>query len=233
MYESDVPGDMDSAESHDPLGRTLESTAALAMSAIGGVDGASVSLAHNGSVATAAATSAAVREADGYQYSSGLGPCVAATKSGQTQRVRVADIAESWPDFAAAATRLGFRSILSTPLVVHGRPLGSLNLYSGDTDAFADQQEQTASLFARQASGVLTLASDLAAAQETNRNLTLALESRQVIGQATGIIMARQGCSADEGFDVLRKASQRENRKLREIAEEIVRANEPKGQHRD
>ena len=54
--------------------------------------------------------------------------------------------------------------------------------------------------------------------------LQAALESRDVIGQAKGILMARQGLSADEAFDVLRRASQRTNRKLRDVAAEVAAA---------
>jgi AmiR/NasT family two-component response regulator len=49
------------------------------------------------------------------------------------------------------------------------------------------------------------------------------MESRAAIEQAKGILMARQHCTADDAFDILRRASQRENRKLRDIADEMVR----------
>ncbi|HUQ62598.1 MAG TPA: ANTAR domain-containing protein [Acidimicrobiales bacterium] len=51
-----------------------------------------------------------------------------------------------------------------------------------------------------------------------------ALTTRDVIGQAKGILMVRQSCSADEAIDVLRRASQRANRKLRDIAQDLVDA---------
>jgi hypothetical protein len=54
-------------------------------------------------------------------------------------------------------------------------------------------------------------------------NLRHAIESRDLIGQAKGVIIAASRCSADEAFEVLREQSQHQNRKLAEIAAEIVR----------
>ena len=58
--------------------------------------------------------------------------------------------------------------------------------------------------------------------QLANQHLQDALESRDVIGQAKGILMAREGLDADEAFDVLRRASQRTNRKLRDVASDLI-----------
>jgi AmiR/NasT family two-component response regulator len=54
------------------------------------------------------------------------------------------------------------------------------------------------------------------------QQLQEALTSRAVIDQAKGMVMARNGVSADEAFTVLRTTSQRENRKLRDLAQEMV-----------
>jgi AmiR/NasT family two-component response regulator len=84
-----------------------------------------------------------------------------------------------------------------------------------------------ASSFARHAAAVLANAVSIADAEATNHNLSQALATRQLIGQAMGIIMARENCSSDQAFAVLRAASQRTNRKLREIAADIVRSTVP------
>jgi len=52
--------------------------------------------------------------------------------------------------------------------------------------------------------------------------LTHALTTRPVINQAKGILMAQEGCTPDEAFDILREASQHRNRPLRDIAQELV-----------
>ncbi|HVV36038.1 MAG TPA: ANTAR domain-containing protein [Acidimicrobiales bacterium] len=64
----------------------------------------------------------------------------------------------------------------------------------------------------------------LSALQSEIASLRTALESRAVIEQAKGIIIGSTGCDADAAFDVLARQSQHENRKLREVAEELVRS---------
>jgi AmiR/NasT family two-component response regulator len=64
---------------------------------------------------------------------------------------------------------------------------------------------------------VVANAAAFAASELINENLMRALESRQIIGQAIGILVGRQNCSSEDAFDMLRRASQRSNRKLREV----------------
>jgi GAF domain-containing protein len=138
--------------------------------------------------------------------------------------VRVDDFASHgrFPTFAAEALRLGINSSLSFPLVVHDTSIGALNIYGQHAKAFGDDSERLAVRFARQASATL------ANAEIHDRTVTLvtqlneALLSRSVIDQARGILIARTGCTADDAIDTLKQRSQRENRKLRDIAAEIV-----------
>jgi AmiR/NasT family two-component response regulator len=84
-----------------------------------------------------------------------------------------------------------------------------------------------AQALAERASVVLANAITFATSEATNRHLQLALENARLIGRAQGVLMAREGCGSEKAFDILRRASQRTNRKLREIAEEIVAPFEP------
>ncbi len=59
-------------------------------------------------------------------------------------------------------------------------------------------------------------------ARDHIKNLDEAMRSRAVIEQAKGILMARSSLDPDEAFDMLRRASQRENRKLRDVATDLV-----------
>ena len=105
--------------------------------------------------------------------------------------------------------------------------MGALNLYSNEARGFGGA-EPVAQLFAQQAAVTLANAMAFHRASDLAANLAVALERRDVIGQAKGIIMATEGLSPDAAFDVLRRASQRENRKLYELAREIVaRRTEP------
>ena len=62
------------------------------------------------------------------------------------------------------------------------------------------------------------------------RNMRVAMESRAVIEQAKGVLMAQRHVDADQAFELLREASQRSNRKLRDIALGIVGSTQPQGQ---
>ncbi len=200
----------------------LQLVVSLAGASMGGVDGASVSLERSGNFETASATSDEVRLVDERQYSTGEGPCVAAMRDGERHNVVLSQEREQWPTFAAEAMEHGMESMLSTPLQVKGRTIGALNLYSKNGELFGDDDVIAAQVFAEHASVVLANTISYAAAEATNQHLQTALESARMIGRAQGVLMVRQECSSDDAFDLLRRASQRTNRKLRDIAEEIV-----------
>ncbi len=123
---------------------------------------------------------------------------------------------------AEAAPRHGVRSSLSAPLTLEDQTFGALNLYGGTEEAFREDDEHVAALVASYAAVVAANARAYWSARETAEHLARAMESRAEIEQAKGILMAQARVSADEAFDLLRRASQRENRRLRNIASEIV-----------
>jgi hypothetical protein len=207
----------------ETLDAVLDLVVSLAASTLPGVSGASVTLAGTRRLETRVATSEHIREIDARQYETGEGPCVFAQATGQTQHVTRAELALRWPAFAAATSEETFGSILSTPFgAAEGTSLGALNLYGESADAFEGSAARTARVFADHAGAMLANASALAEAEASNRHLLDALATRQLIGQAMGIIMARENCGSERAFDILRRASQRSNRKLRELAQEIV-----------
>jgi GAF domain-containing protein len=139
--------------------------------------------------------------------------------------VRVDDTAEvldTWPRFSEDALAHGVRSMLGFPLVAGDVSFGAANLYGREVGAFSKDDEARAALFATQASAVLANARAYWAASDLAVNLQQALQNRAVIDQAKGKLMASAGCTADEAFELLVKASQRENVKVREIALRIV-----------
>jgi GAF domain-containing protein len=140
------------------------------------------------------------------------------------QLVRVDDLTTDgrWPEFAAAALDRGVRSSLSSPLIVAGEGIGALNVYASGPGHFGEHDEDNASLFAAQAAVALANAQAYWDQASLAENLAKAMESRAVIEQAKGVIMATTGTGADQAFDLLRQQSQAENRKLRELAAEIV-----------
>jgi GAF domain-containing protein len=203
-------------------GGLLDVIVNLAVATVAGVDEASVSLvAHDAKrVGTTSATSAGVRAADEAQFRHGGGPCVEAIRTGTELEVCLP--APRWAAFSAIATGLGFCSVWAFPLSLRHRALGALNLYSRAGHHNDEEARQAARALAGQAAVVLANASTLMSAELSIRHLRDALESRDVIGQAKGILMARHGVSADQAFDDLRRASQGSGRKLRDVAAEVV-----------
>jgi AmiR/NasT family two-component response regulator len=100
-------------------------------------------------------------------------------------------------------------------LFIEQDTMGSLNLYADAVDAFDDEDRSVASIFASHAAVALRAA-------QRQEQLIDAIDSRDVIGQAKGIIMARKGVDDDVAFAMLRDASSRMNRKLREVAQQVI-----------
>ena len=161
---------------------------------------------------------------DEEQYVVGEGPCLEALKNGQIVEVRDQRNETRWGDYSPRALAKGVRSSLSLPLSVDGRSLGALNLYSEEkVDAFSDEEIRAQAIaFAERASIALTLTIRYTEQSNTARQLEQALASRTVIDQAIGIIMAQQKCDAHAAFDLLRQHSQNHNRRLRDVAKDLI-----------
>jgi GAF domain-containing protein len=206
----------------ESLDAVLELVATLACRAVPGVDGAGVSLQREHMVYTAASTDSEVQVLDDLQYDSGEGPCLSAIEEGRVIVAHTLDGEQRWPRFTPRARKKGIYSVLSLPLTVRERTIGALNLYSRTVGTIEDDAQETASLFAQQASFVLANARAYADAEQLTGQLQEALKSREIIGRATGIIMERNGLRGDQAFDMLRRTSQNTNTKLRDIAQRIV-----------
>jgi len=161
-------------------------------------------------------------EIDQAQYESGHGPCLHAFRTGSAVVVDSLEHDDRWPEFAAAAVGHGVRSTLSMPLLSGQSSVGALNFYAGADRAFGEMEAQVGSLFAAQAAVVLVNAQAYWGARFKSEHLEQALVGREVIDMAKGIIMNAMGCGPDEAFDTLVKQSQQENRKLRDVAADIV-----------
>jgi GAF domain-containing protein len=116
----------------------------------------------------------------------------------------------------------GILSVLSTPMNTETLTVGAINLYAERREAFGATDAELATEFAVQAAYLLVNAQAYWDARTLSDNLTQAMASRAEIEQAKGVIMAATGMNADEAFDELRRQSQYENVKLRDIAREIV-----------
>jgi len=160
---------------------------------------------------------------DRVQYDTGEGPCVRSYETGEWELVASTLDDGPYPDFRRAASRRAVLSALSVPMVMSGEVVASLNLYADDEHAFSADHIEAGAILASQAAVVVANARAYWEARLLSENLALAMESRAQIEQAKGIIMGSTGMSADEAFEQLKRQSQHENVKVREIAAEIVR----------
>jgi GAF domain-containing protein len=205
---------------------TLEAThgrvAGLACRTLPACDFASVTMITDGRPSTPIQTEPLAADLDAAQYRSRRGPCLEAYSSRTVVRGKISQNAERWPEFTAVAADAGVRSVLAVPLVANERPLGALNLYSKSDGGYDDADEETALLFSEQAAVACANAEVYWRTYTLTEHLREALESRDVIGQAKGILMARRGCTPEAAFEALRRVSQQRNIKLRDIAEQVV-----------
>jgi GAF domain-containing protein len=204
------------------LEATLLEVLTLACAAVPGGDMGGVTLLGREGPTTAVATEEKARMVDAIQYQVGAGPCLDAYRRQQVNRIDSTIDDDRWPEFSRGAAQAGIRSILSLPLVVAGDGLGALNLYCREPNGFSAADEATGALFGSYASVALANARVYWRAQTLAGQLEEALSTRGVIEQAKGILVAEQGCSADEAFEILVRASQRAHTKLHDVAAQLV-----------
>ncbi|MEU8634109.1 GAF and ANTAR domain-containing protein [Amycolatopsis sp. NPDC048633] len=190
--------------------------------AVPGVDEASITLVSGDEPHTASATAAIVGELDHDQYVLGDGPCLESVRSGKIVRTSVSDALERWPSFASGAREAGFGSFLAAPLVADEEYSGAINCYGRQDDGFEEIEAQLLELYTAAVEAVFRMYHRYAQARETAEHLRTALTSRAVIDQAKGMLMAIRRVDADGAFALLVEQSQRENVKLREVAEQFV-----------
>lgn len=174
---------------------------------------------------TVAAGDSLARTLDDDQVRLGEGPCLDAARKGVTFYALDLAADDRWPLFGPVAVGHGVRCLLAYSLSAD-RP-GALNLYGGLPSAFGDTDRAKGQLFATLARLALNTAEFRAADQLRHDRLNDALRTRELIGQAQGILMERERIPADQAFDLLRRASQHLNVKLHEVAAKLVETGEP------
>ena len=204
------------------LKETLDRVAHLATEAVPAADMAGLSMLVDGRARTAVFTDQDAPEIDSAQYETGIGPCLDAFRHQEIFRIDDTAKDDRWRAFSDAAAAHGIQSTVSLPLVANHEGVGALNFYSRTAAAFTDDDVEVGSQYATQAAIVLANSQAYWDAYQLSQDLTTAMRSRAVIEQAKGILMGAQRCSSDEAFQILVRVSQRENRKLRDIAEELV-----------
>jgi transcriptional regulator with GAF, ATPase, and Fis domain len=200
----------------DGLGPTLSKISKLAVETIEGCDHAGVSLVEHRKVSTAGASDDVPSQVDAIQYEADQGPCLDAIREHDVFWTDDLASEARWPEFAKrAAEETGVASMVAFRLFIEENTMGALNLFSKNRAAFDEEARDLGSVFAAHAAVAMSSA-------RKEQQLEEAVRSRDVIGQAKGILMARQNMTSDQAFEALRRASQRLNLKLREIADQVV-----------
>ncbi|MFE5084145.1 GAF and ANTAR domain-containing protein [Streptomyces mirabilis] len=202
----------------DSVGATLARITASATDLVEGCDAAGILVLHEAKVETLAATHQLVIDNDQLQQRLGEGPCFDAARSSQGERVfRIADLTgehQRWPAYAPQAHALGVGSMMGFLLFTDDEDLGALNLYSRKTGAFTETGELAGWLLASHAAVAFSSA-------RTHTQMEHAVATRHIIGEAMGILMGSRHLTEEEAFDMLRRYSQDNNIKLREVARRV------------
>ena len=200
---------------------TLAEVVRLGVATIEGCDFAGIFLLHDGAVTTPVHTDPIVAEVDLLQHRTGEGPCLDAVE--QATLFYADDLLTDprWPRFGPDAAARGMRSLLAVPLAFNGT-LGALNLYARYSRAFGVIDRARGVLLGALAAVAITSARAHDAEDRRLVDLHGALSTREMIGQAQGILMEREHVTADQAFEILRRASQHLNIKLRDVARNLV-----------
>ena len=200
---------------------TLAGVIDLAVATIEGCDFAGLFLVDDDVVTTPVHTDPIVVEVDALQQLTGEGPCLDAIAQRAVFHSDDLETELRWVHVAPLATRVGIRSVLALPLTANSQ-LGALNLYARYPGAFAVFDRAKAAILASLAGLALSVAHSHEDEERRADNLQAALVSREIIGEAMGILMERERMTADQAFAVLRRASQHLNIKVREVAQNLV-----------
>src|SRR3954451_17706514 len=196
--------------------QVLDSIVNLASAMVPGADEATITMVRKDRHGySAAATSQLASDFDVLQDETGEGPCLDAIWHQETVRVNDLGSDPRWPVLGPRAAERGIGSMLCLQLFVHRDTLGALDLLAHTESAFTDESEHIGLLLGSHAA--------IAAADAQNlENVTSALVTRDMIGQAKGILMERFKITAEQAFQVLAKVSQDTNRKVYAVAEDLA-----------
>jgi GAF domain-containing protein len=205
-----------------PLEEVLQQFVQIAKDAVPGADEVSNTLVRDDKGWTAAYTGRLALDADELQYERGYGPCMDAGRTATVLLIDDTRVETRWPDYTAHVSAHGVLSSLSVPLPIQTDVIGALNIYSRAPSAFSTEAVEIAEELAGHVAVAVGNAIAVTEATTLVEQMRKAMDSRSVIDQAMGVIMAQNRCDADAAFAILTRASQNRNIKLREIARSTV-----------
>jgi hypothetical protein len=200
----------------DSLEETVEAVVQFALHALGCTCAGVVLIAGGRRPEMLALTDPRVAMLYDVQIETGTGPMITAIQQQRVVIVADAETETRWPSaWTAQARAAQLRSVVHLPLIAGGHAWAVLSLYSSAPNAFDADDLALAHILARHASVAIANARQEA-------TLTAAIDARKLVGQAMGILMERYDLDGDRAFEVLKRYSQQHNRKLRDVAQELV-----------
>lgn len=171
---------------------------------------------------TAAGSSERALELDRLEQAIGDGPCIRALR--EMAPVIIDDVTEDarWPEYSLVLAKANVYSSLGVPLEISADASAALNFFASKPGVFTADVYEKAVGFAAAAHSTLHLAVRIDKAENRAEDLEAAMESRTAINLACGVIMAQNRCSQAEAMDILTKVSSNRNRKLRDVATELI-----------
>jgi GAF domain-containing protein len=210
--------------SRETVDTALELVTSLAATTTPGTLGAAVTVVDEHGKRSKAASNAAAEQADALQYEFDEGPCLTAWRTQEVVRIDDTTTDGRWPRWNDAASQLGVRSVLSTPLLMREESIGAMKVYCERPHNYGPHDEHVMRLLAAQAAILLANSQSLQEARRLSRQLTEALASRDAVAQATGVLLARGAASAQDAFATLAAAARRTGSPVLDVARALVAA---------
>jgi GAF domain-containing protein len=200
----------------DGVEETVQAVVEFALQALGcGFAGVALQ-SPDGIIEIPAVTDPVLADIYQFQLDGHEGPLMVSMRDHVTVLVRDTNTETRWPEWASKVHSLGVRSVLAVPLLLGGDSptVGMLGVYSLTPDGFDADDEAIAHILARRAS--------VAVAVARQEEALAAVDARELVGQATGILMERYGLDSDRAFELLKRHCQETNTKLRDVSQELV-----------
>jgi ANTAR domain len=207
--------------------RSLSQLTALAASQVPGCAAANITVWRDGELTGQASSHPEPAHLVAVQVESGRGPLIAAITDGSPASCADTLTDTRWPEFAAAALRVGVRSAVT--LSRSGAVVITLSLFGLRPHAVGTDQLELAEFLTAYGGALVGAVSDYDDSRRVAAQLRDAAAVRSVVDQAKGILMHALGDTADEALDRMRAASQRSNLRVTEVARRVIDAHHRPG----
>jgi len=200
------------ADADTVLGELTQASA----SAMPGAQYAGITIAcRNGKVRTVAATGQYPALLDEIQQRCGEGPCLSAAWEHHVIRIDDMEREKRWPAYCREARETPIRAVISFQLFADHNSMGALNFYAEQPDVFDEEAAEMGLILATHTALAWNMV-------QRDQQFRSALASRDIIGQAKGMIMERFKIDAVQAFELLKRLSQSSNTALAVVARQLV-----------